>query len=181
MDAFIPGIYTDTVSVKPELLDGDIDKTILDVLKEKLEGKCGHDGFVRPGSVRIDQRSAGYIDHGNFTGAMLFTVKYECQICRPVDGQELTCEIHSMNNMGAWAYLHDGAFTPLQILLPRQLHMDSPKFDDLKEKTKVTVRVLGIKYQLNDKFITGVGVLSDAAPATPAPIATRRSGKKKSA
>ena len=57
-----------------------------DKLRNKVEGKCDRNGYIKPGSAEIVKRSLGQVLQGNFNGSCNFRVSYKVDICNPVEG-----------------------------------------------------------------------------------------------
>jgi DNA-directed RNA polymerase subunit E'/Rpb7 len=141
-------------------------------LKEKHEGKCNANGYVKPESLSILGRSMGAAENGRFTGNWLYDCKVKCDVFYPIGGAELEAVVIKVNKMGAYV-TYDEA---IRILLPRDLHIGNVEFDSIEEGKTVRVRLERSRFQTNDPYIMGVGVL--LARVMPTPVA-RRSKKAK--
>lgn len=143
-----------------------VQEMLLTKLKEKHEGKCNANGFVKPGSVAILARSMGVAENGRFTGNLLYDCKIKCEILYPTAGSVFTASILKVNKMGAYAHFEDA----IRVLLPRDLHIGSTEFDNLHEGDVVKIRLERSRFQTNDPFIMAVGLLvpsgADAATAS---------------
>ena len=141
-------------------------------LQEKHEGKCNANGYVKPSSLAILGRSMGAAENGRFTGNLLYDCKVKCDVFYPVGGAEMEAIVIKVNKMGAYV-TYDEA---IRILLPRDLHVGNVEFDSIEEGKPVRVRLERSRFQINDPYIMGVGVL--VARVMPTPVA-RRSKKTK--
>lgn len=135
-----------------------IKEILLTKLKEKYEGRCNANGYIRPGSLDILARSMGVAENGRFTGNLLYDCKVQCEVLYPTAGAEFDARIIKVNKMGAYAHFDEA----IRILLPRDLHIANETFNDLDEGTTVKVRIERSRFQANDAFIMAVGVLVDA-------------------
>jgi hypothetical protein len=54
---------------------------------------------------------------------------------------------------------------PLTIFVARDHQYNDKMFGQAKENTKITVRVIGIRFELNDPFICVIAKLTDNQPA----------------
>jgi DNA-directed RNA polymerase subunit E'/Rpb7 len=156
------------VAVSPaeisEIETADDIKEILAVkLKEKYEGKCNANGFVRPDSLEIIGRSYGRSTNGDFTGNWLYDCKFKCSVLYPVAGMTLPVEVVKVNKMGAYGHFDEA----IRILLPRDTHIGSKEFDEIEEGNKVQVRIERSRFQANDPYIMAVGAHVVEAAATP--------------
>ena len=160
----------DRVAVSPTELNmirspENIKNIILDKLREKHEGKCNANGYVRPGSIDLLARSMGVAENGRFTGNLMFDCKIKCDVLYPTGGAVLDAIVLKVNKMGAYSVFDEA----MRILIPRDLHIGSKEFDALKEGDSVKVRIERTRFQTNDAFIMAVGRLANV----PVPYGTR--------
>jgi DNA-directed RNA polymerase subunit E'/Rpb7 len=142
-------------------------------LREKHEGKCNANGYVKPGSLSILARSMGVAENGRFTGNLLYDCKIKCDVFYPIGGAEIEATVIKVNKMGAYVHYDEA----IRILLPRDLHVGNVEFDSIEEDKVVRVRLERSRFQTNDSYIMGVGVLLGRVMPTP----TTRRSKKNSA
>lgn len=136
-------------------------------LKEKHEAKCNANGYMKPGSVSILARSMGVAENGRFTGNLLYDCKIKGDVFYPVGGAEIEAAVIKVNKMGAYVHYDEA----IRILLPRDLHVGNIEFDSIEEGKNVRVRLERSRFQANDPYIMGVGVL--LGHVSPSPV-TRR-------
>lgn len=154
-------IYLDErVSILPNELNNirsedDMKDLLLLKLKEKHEGKCNANGYVRPNSIELIARSMGQAENGRFTGNLIYDCKIQCEVLFPVAGTIIEGDVLKVVKMGAYV-VHEEA---IRILLPKDLHLDDPNFDTIQQGTKVKVRIERSRFQTNDMFIMAVGKL----------------------
>jgi DNA-directed RNA polymerase subunit E'/Rpb7 len=130
-----------------------ISEMLLTKLKEKHEGKCNTNGYVKPGSVSILGRSMGIAENGRFTGNILYDCKIKCEVLYPVGGAEFDAFVIKVNKMGAYAHYDEA----IRILLPRDLHIGNAEFDTINEGDIIRVSLVRSRFQANDPFIMAVG------------------------
>lgn len=137
---------------------------IITKLREKHEGKCNANGYIRPGSIQLLGRSMGIAENGRFTGNLLYDCKLKCDILYPTAGIKMDAHVIKVNKMGAYAVYEQA----IRILLPRDLHIGDVDFDSIKEGDMVNVSIERSRFQANDPFIMAVGKLAHAIaiPAT---------------
>lgn len=124
-------------------------------LREKHEGRCNANGYVRPGSIKMLGRSMGAAENGRFTGNMIFDCKISCEVLYPVAGAEMDVRVIKVNKMGAYA-VYDEA---VRVLLPRDLHIGSLEFDAVREGQTIRVVLDRSRFQTMDPYIMAVGRL----------------------
>ena len=126
-------------------LDNNLENSLLEILKHKVEGKCSIDGFIKPNSIKIKQISEGNLQ-SNF---IEFKVTYTCLTAYPVESQPITCRVKSITKVGIRAEIDDD-ISPFIIFLARDHHYNIPEFSNVIEEDLIDVRVLGQRFELND-------------------------------
>ena len=144
-------------------------------LKEKHEGKCNANGYVKPGSLTILAKSMGVAENGRFTGNVLYDCKFKCDVFYPIGESEMEAIVIKVNKMGAYVHFDEA----IRILLPRDLHIGNVDFDNIEEGKTVPIRLERSRFQMNDPYIMGVGVL--VSRSTPTPVSRRSKASTKSA
>lgn len=145
------------VSINIINIGNDILKTIKQIVTPQLEGKCVVEGFIRPGSVNVQNYSSGEL----FGEKVLFDVIIECEVCSPVEGMEIKCFVKNVTKAGIRAeiYSNDNSEqSPVIIFLARD-HHNSTYFSNIKINDKISVRVIGQRFELNDKFVSVIAEL----------------------
>lgn len=132
---------------------------LLTKLREKHEGKCNANGYVKPNSIELIARSMGQAENGRFTGNLMYDCKIKCQVLFPVAGTILEGMVLKIVKMGAYVVNEEA----IRILLPRDIHLDDPNFDNIQQGATVKVRIERSRFQANDLFIMAIGrLVSDA-------------------
>ena len=124
-------------------------------LRERMEGKCNSNGYVRPGSIEILDRTIGECENGRFTGNLLYDCKIKCDVLYPTADSVVDAYVIKVTKMGAWAVYQEA----MRILIPRDLHLGSTEFDTIKEGETVKVSIQRSRFQTNDPYIMAVGKL----------------------
>jgi DNA-directed RNA polymerase subunit E'/Rpb7 len=118
-------------------------------LSNHIEGKCVPEGFIKRNSIRIVNYSAGIIT-GKF---VTFTVVFECLVCRPVEGMKFKTIIKNITKAGIRCETMENP-SPVVVFIARDHHFKSKEFSQLNLEEQVTVKVIGIRYELNDPYIS---------------------------
>ena len=122
----------------------------------KIEGKCIEQGFIRPNSVAVKSYSSGLINTANVE----FQVVFECNICHPVEGMLIECDVKTVTKAGIHAVVKtDEDVIPVTVFVARDHNYNDSYFGTIKENMKIITRVIGIRYELNDPFICVIGKL----------------------
>ena len=134
-----------------------VGSNIKELLQKKaineLEGKCSIEGFIKPNSVRLINYSSGIIK----SDYVLFDVVIECLICCPVEGMRFKVNINSITKAGIRASA--GENSPVDVFIARDHHYDNKYFNSVKVNDKVTIRVIGQRYEINDNKIAIIAEL----------------------
>ena len=153
-DLYMKITITQKTKLPFELIGNNIDNILLEKLTNKLEGKCNNDGFIKPGSISIITYSSGIIIGND----VIFNVAFQCLACRPVEGTKISCVIRNMTKAGIRAEINN-QISPLVIFIARDHHHQSKYFSSRQVGDKITARVIGQRFELNDKYISVIATL----------------------
>tara|TARA_Y100000992_G_scaffold171647_1_gene115476 strand:- start:1212 stop:1742 length:531 start_codon:yes stop_codon:yes gene_type:complete len=157
----IQNIYTESILTRTLIvdivdIDDNIKKTLESNLIKTIEGKCICEGFIKPDSCKIISYSSGLILNGN---KIKFEVVFKCKICLPIEGMLIDCIAKNITKAGIKAEI-DADITPVIIFIARDHHYSNENFSLVNENDKITVRVIGQKFELNDKYISVIASLA---------------------
>ena len=125
-------------------------------IKANFEGKCVVEGFIKPNSVKIITHSSGTIERGN---QILFEIVFECDVCFPVEGMIVSCVAKNITKAGIRAESAGEVPSPIVVFIAKDHHFNVPYFTEIKEGDKINVRVVGQRFELNDKYVSIIGEL----------------------
>ena len=125
-------------------------------LEENFEGKCNIEGYIKRNSINIISYSCGVLKSNNIE----FTVLFECFVCHPVEGMIINCIVKDITKAGIRAELPNDDKT-LIIFIARDHHYYSQTFSSIKVGELIKVKVIGQRFELNDKFISVIAELQD--------------------
>jgi DNA-directed RNA polymerase subunit E'/Rpb7 len=153
------GIYMLTLISKEIVLSiNSVGKNIKQILEKiistKYEGKCIVEGFLKFGSSKIITYSSGTIEGENIR----FQVVFECLICCPVEGMNIKCIAKNITKAGIRAETGEKS-SPVVIFIARDHHNTSKYFSKIKEDDEINIRVIGQRFELNDKYISIIAEL----------------------
>lgn len=143
------------IHMESKFLQRNIQASLLAQLRHRYEGICVAEGYVQRGSITIVEHSLGRTNL--IKGGLDYTVKFQADICMPHPGQVFQMPVTLKSKIG----IHAEA-TPIKALLPRDLHIGSTEFDDVKEKEVVEYEVVGARFQQGDDSIVVLGKLRTA-------------------
>lgn len=172
------GIYSRSLITRSVVLPivtigKNIKETIEKCIAINFEGKCIVEGFVKPSSSKIITYSSGVVQGTNIK----FEVVFECQICCPVEGMLIPCIAKNITKAGIRAESDEEVPTPIVVFIMRDHHYMSKYFSTINENDKIMVRVIGQRFELNDKYVSIIGEAVD--PKKDFQTGPKKSGVKK--
>jgi DNA-directed RNA polymerase subunit E'/Rpb7 len=133
-----------------------LDDVIENYIQNNYEGKCLVEGYVKPNSSKIIRYSSGVIKRGN---NVVFEVVFECDICLPVEGMLITCSVKNVVKAGVRAEVANEVPSPVVVFVAKDHYFNSQQFNDIRVGDTITVRVIGQRFELNDKYVSVIGEL----------------------
>lgn len=158
----IYGVYIRSVLTQKVVLSiTEVGRNIKQVLEKKIvaknEGKCIAEGFIKPDSVHITSYSSGLVNLENVE----FQAVFECMICHPVEGMLVECTTKTITKAGIHAdVITENDVVPITVFIARDHHYTDQYFSTIKENMKIVIRVIGVRFELNDPYICVIGQLT---------------------
>ena len=143
-----------------------VDSLLLAQLRQNLEGKCSQHGFVIPMSLEILSRSMGQLEHGRYTGNVVFYVQLQGRVYNPANGTLINGVIEKKNKMGLYIIYNDA----VRILVPRDLHVGNERFEALQPGETINIEIRKSRFQIQDSFILSIGVLVETNVTNDIPV-----------
>ena len=142
-----------------------IGKNLQEVIEENVkanfEGKCLVEGYIKDNSSKIITYSSGIINRGNYIS---FEVVFECEVCFPVEGMIIQCVAKNVTKAGIRAESAYDVPSPIVVFVAKDHHFNVPHFAEIQEGDKINIRVIGQRFELNDKYISIIGELIKDKP-----------------
>jgi DNA-directed RNA polymerase subunit E'/Rpb7 len=148
-------LITRSIIIPITSIGKNIQETIEKNISGQFEGKCIVEGFVKPNSSKIITFSSGIIQSTN----ILFEVVFECQVCCPVEGMLIQCTAKNITKAGIRAESVDEVPSPVVVFVTRDHNYTMPYFSKIQENDKFTARVIGQRFELNDKYVSIIAEL----------------------
>jgi len=162
---YVKSLLTSKVVLSIGEIGQNLKQNIEKKIASKIEGKCGVEGFVQPKSVNVKTYSNGLVN----TGFVDFQVVFECMICRPVEGMLIEeCTVKTITKAGIHAEVigkKDGVI-PIVAHIARDHNYNDLRFNSVKENDIIMIRVLGVRFELNDPYITVIGKIAEKRKPT---------------
>ena len=151
-------IYTRSVITRSVVLPivtigKNINQTLEKAIIIHFEGKCIVEGYVKSGSCKIITHSSGLIQGVH----VKFEVVFECYICCPVAGMLIPCVARNITKAGIRAESDEESPSPIVVFIMRDHNYMNKYFTSIKENDKFIVRVIGQRFELNDKYVSIIG------------------------
>jgi DNA-directed RNA polymerase subunit E'/Rpb7 len=165
------GLYTQilitrTIPVNINNIGNKIKETLEKAIATQIEGKCIVEGYIKPNTTEIITFSSGLIKGEH----VIFEVVFKCDVCSPVEGMNIKCIAKHINKAGIRAEVNEKP-SPLIIFIARDHNYTSPLFSQVKENDELKIRVIGQRFELNDKYISIIAELLESNNETKATMA----------
>jgi DNA-directed RNA polymerase subunit E'/Rpb7 len=134
-----------------------LEDVIESYIQNNYEGKCVVEGYIKPNSSKIIRYSSGIIERGN---KVIFEVVFECDICLPVEGMLIPCVVKNVTKAGIRAEVANEVPSPVVVFVAKDHHYNIQQFNEIQVDDTINIRVIGQRFELNDKYI---GVLGELA------------------
>lgn len=143
---------TKSVHIQSKFLQKNIQSSLLSQLRMMYEGKCISEGFIQPNSITILNYTVGRTNY--IRGGIDYNVTFQADICMPHAGQRFKAPVKLRSKIGIHAKT-----PPIEVLIPRDLHLGNEEFDAVKLDEEIEFEVVGSQYKQDDDTIIVVGKL----------------------
>jgi len=138
------------------IIGKNLNEVIEEFIQNNFEGKCVVEGYVKPKSTKIIRYSSGVIERGN---NVVFEVIFECDVCFPVEGMLISCTVKNIVKAGIRAESATEVPSPIVVFVAKDHHFNNQQFNETQVGDIITVRVVGQRFELNDKYVSIIGEL----------------------
>ena len=149
-------LLTKKISLNYKDINSELYNRIQDKIAKNIEGLCIDEGYVKLGSVKLISYSSGEL----YSKFVVFTVIYECLVANPVESMIFDCIVKSITKVGIRAELQEH-ISPFIIFIARDHHYNNEMFSKIEVDDIINVRIIGQRYELNDKFISVIAELNN--------------------
>lgn len=126
------------------------EKYFISYAKDKLEGKCRKEGYLSIGSMVLESFSAGLL----FSDSVTFDVLFQADVCNPEIDTITECKIINNTKIGIRG-IYQEKDNPVVFFVSRE-HNLSKNFDEYFIGQKITVRIIGTRFELDDHSISSI-------------------------
>ena len=95
-DIFMKNILTRKIILPFQSVGSNIKENIIKILEEESYNKCSKEGYIKNNSINILSYSSGIVEENH----VVFDVSFECDICHPVEGQLIKCQVQNITRAG---------------------------------------------------------------------------------
>ena len=152
---FMKNILTRKIILPFQSVGSNIKENIIKILEKESYNKCSKEGYIKNNSINILSYSSGVVEENH----VVFDISFECDVCHPVEGQLIKCQVQNITRAGIKAVYVKEKKSPIIVFIARDHHYSNDGFNKLKENDNITIKVIGIRYELNDEFISVLGEL----------------------
>lgn len=156
-------IITRSIAIPINKIGKNVERHILNIISNDIEGKCITEGYVKKNSSKIITFSSGKLQDIY----VVFEVVIECSICCPVEGMIIECIITDINNSGIEATSYTETPSPFVVFISRDFYYNDENFLNAKENEKILVKVISQRYELYDTMISIIGEIYNDIKKTP--------------
>lgn len=169
--------YRDTklftrIALRPNQMNNKIYINLKKNLEDKLLNKCYKDyGFIDK-IYKISNYGQNIINQEDYICSAIYNISFHCHLCLPVNGQYIICKVN--NNIKAMTTANNGPI--IAIIDHNQVnknvfsigndnikYKEDGKYYDLKVNNFIRVKVLGTRFNHNDKIIKCICYLDNMA------------------
>ena len=160
-DLFVDSLLEKRVVLPITSVNADLEENLLKSIVDKVHNKCVEEGYILSSSIRLEQYSVGKLT----TSGIEFIVLVKCKVCHPVEGMVVRATISDITKAGVHAacYTEDNQ-KPLTVYVLRDHEYKHPLFEEetrLKKNMPITVRIVGVRYELNDSSIHAIAEFAE--------------------
>ena len=152
-NVFEKALLTRSITTKIIHIGKNFRETLESILKNDIEGKCIVEGYIKTNSVSLVNYSSGIIRGEN----IIFEVVFNCEICYPVEGMNISCQVKNVTKAGIRAESIIDNPSPFVLFISRDHHYNNTYFNSIKVDDKIKARIIGQRFELNDNFISLIG------------------------
>ena len=148
-------LITRTITLLITQIGKNLKSTIEKKIKRDIEGNCLVEGYVKPNSTIIISYSSGIVSGDSIR----FDIVIECEVCFPVEGMILNCLAINITKAGIRAESATEQPSPIVVFIARDHHYNLLQFSKIKENDKFNARIIGQRFELNDKYVSVIAEL----------------------
>jgi DNA-directed RNA polymerase subunit E'/Rpb7 len=146
-------LLTTSINIQPDKIQGDINQLILHTMKQRYEGVCNKDGYIKKDSIELVERSIGEIKTIDSQSFVVYNITYRADVLSPAQGVKLDIIVDSITKMGVVGFIQlaeDDTIkeSPFIVIVPKEFFTDD-MFEDVKvnDNLQVEIEAFRVKYR----------------------------------
>lgn len=146
-------LLTTSINIQPDKIQGDINQLILHTMKQRYEGVCNKDGYIKKDSIELVERSIGEIKTIDSQSFVVYNITYRADVLSPAQGVKLDIIVDSITKMGVVGFIQlaeDDTIkeSPFIVIVPKEFFTDD-MFEDVKvnDSLQVEIAAFRVKYR----------------------------------
>lgn len=146
-------LLTTSINIQPDKIQGDINQLILHTMKQRYEGVCNKDGYIKKDSIELVERSIGEIKTIDSQSFVVYNITYRADVLSPAKGVKLDIIVDSITKMGVVGFIQlaeDDTIkeSPFIVIVPKEFFTDD-MFEDVKvnDSLQVEIEAFRVKYR----------------------------------
>jgi DNA-directed RNA polymerase subunit E'/Rpb7 len=143
---------TKKVHIHAKYIQKNIQASLLAQLKTHYQGRCLAEGYIQPDSFTILKYSVGRANY--LRGGVDYDVTFQADVSLPHPGQHFRGNVVLKSKIGLHVEL-----SPLKVLIPRDLHLGNPLYEQTEPSQDVEFEVIGTQFKQGDEEIIVVAKL----------------------
>ena len=155
LDIYAPVMITKRVPIPIINVGNNIKQTLERMVAHLIEGRCIVEGYVKPGSVKVETYSSGMLSSSD----VVYDVIVRCLVCSPVEGMHIDCIAKSITESAGIKAEVDETPSPIIVYVARDHHFSNKSFSKVSVGDNIKVRVIGQRFELNDTYISVIAEL----------------------
>ena len=152
---FSKSLLTRSINLPINVISKNIHTILETTIQANYEGKCSVEGYIKKDSCKLITYSSGLVQSIN----VKFEVVFECMIACPVEGMRINCIVTNITKAGIRAESADDNPSPIIVFITRDHHYNNEYFSTISEKDAIEIKVIGQRFELNDKYISIIASL----------------------
>ena len=153
---YFNSLLKEKIFIPPQCLKSKkkIRESIETILREKIEGKCIHEGYVMPNTIEIVKyEKLEVVKNILSIGALKTVVHYTANICNPSVGNIIECNVKNIKFVHKLGLL--GFMGPITIIVGREFHEGEilEQLLNIKVNDVIRVEIIAKQFSLNSTEI----------------------------
>lgn len=146
-------LLTTSINIQPDKIQGDVNQLILHTMKQRYEGVCNKDGYIKKDSIELVERSIGEIKTIDSQSFVVYNITYRADVLSPAKGVQLDIIVDSITKMGVVGFIQlaeDDTIkeSPFIVIVPKEFFTDD-MFEGVKvnDSLRVEIEAFRVKYR----------------------------------